>query len=117
MSKNGENVPTNKMNFLTAEQFEQNKVQWGSVLKWQEVPTEVIYHIETVEQITMKSGRVAMVISLVDENGMSLKAFATSCIENDLKDFSLGEEWFIRTLGKCLSSRNPSQSYYHYEFM
>ena len=29
--KNGENVPTSKMNFPTAEQFEQNKVQHGSI--------------------------------------------------------------------------------------
>ena len=86
-------------------------VQCGSILKWQEVPMKVIYYIETVEQITTKSGRVTMVISLVDEDGASLKAFATSCHENDLKDYGLGEEWFIRSLGKCPSSRNLRQSY------
>ena len=74
------------MNFPLTKEFEENKVQCGSILKWQEVPTEVIYHIETVEQITMKSG-VATVASLVDENGVSLKAFTTSCLEKDLVDF------------------------------
>ena len=58
-----------------------------------------------------------MLVSLGDEDGTSLKAFATSCLENDLKDFGLGEEWFIGPLGKCPSTRNPSQSYYHYEIM
>ena len=77
----------------------------------------VVYHIETVEQITTKLGRVTMVVSLVDEDGMSLEAFATSCLENDLKDFNLGKEWFIKLLGKQPSSRNPSQRYYHYEIM
>ena len=88
-----------KIKVPTAEQFEQNKVLHNSVLKWQEVPSEVIYHIETVEQITTKS-RVATVISLVDEDGISFKAFATSCLEKDLKDFGWGEELFIRSLGK-----------------
>ena len=64
------------------------------------MPTKVIYHIETVKQITTKSGRVTMVISLVDEDGMSLKAFTNSCLKNDLKDFGLGEELLIKPLGK-----------------
>ena len=50
------------------------------------MPTEVIYRIESVEDIPTKS-EVATVISLVDEDGMSLKAFATSCLEKDLGDF------------------------------
>ena len=78
---------------------------------------KVICHIETVEQITTKLGRVTMVINLVDEDGTSLKALVTSCLKNDLKDFGLGGEWFIRPLSKQLSSRNLSQSYYHYEIM
>ena len=81
-----------KMSFPTPEQFEQNKVQHGSILKWREVPMKVIYQIETIEQITMKSGRVKMVAILVDESRTSFKAFTTSCFKNDLKDFSLGGE-------------------------
>ena len=38
---------------------------------------KVIYCIETAEQITTRLGRVTMVVSLVDEDGMNLKAFAT----------------------------------------
>ena len=40
-----------------------------------------------------------------------VKAFATSCLENNLNGFGLGEEWFIRILCEHLSSRNTSQSY------
>ena len=54
--------------------------------------TEVIYNIETVEQIATKLGRVAAVVTLVDEDGMSPKAFVTSCLEKDLRDFGWGEE-------------------------
>ena len=53
---------------------------------------KVIYCIETVKLITTKSGRVTMVVSLVDEDGMNFKAFATSCLENNLKEFDLGKE-------------------------
>ena len=58
-----------------------------------------------------------MVISLANEDGMRLKAFATSCLKNDLNDFVLGGEWFIRPLAKRTSSRNSGQSYYHYEII
>ena len=58
-----------------------------------------------------------MVVSLVDKDGTSLKAFTTSYLENDLKDFGLCDKWFIRPLGQCPNSRNPSQSYNHYEIM
>ena len=71
MLKIGENVPASKMSFPTAEQFEQNNVQLGSILKWQEVPTEVIHCIERVDQMTTRLGRVAMIISLVDEDETS----------------------------------------------
>ena len=52
-----------------------------------------------------------MAVNLVDEEGMSLKAFATGCLNNELKDFSVDGEWFIRPLGKQPSSRNPGHSY------
>ena len=68
--KNGENFLSVKMEFLRAEQFEQNKVLQDKILKWREVPTEVTYGIESVEEIAMKVG-VTMVVSLVDDDEMS----------------------------------------------
>ena len=84
---------------------------------WEEVPTEVIYCFEKVGQITTKSERVIMVVSLVDEDGTNFKVFPNDCLENDLRDFGWGEEWFIKSLGKRPSSRDPDQSYYYYEIM
>ena len=34
LSKNDESVPASKMSFPTAEQFKQNKVLLGLILKW-----------------------------------------------------------------------------------
>ena len=78
------------MSFPTPEQFKWNKVECGQVLRWQEVSTDVIYHIEKAGQITTKSGRIIMVVSLVDEDGTSFKAFPAGCLKNDLRDFSWG---------------------------
>ena len=75
------NVSTSKMSFPTLEEFEQ-KCEEG-----QEMPTEVNYRMEKVGQITRKSERVTMVVSLVDEDGTSFKSFPTGCLENDLRDF------------------------------
>ena len=76
------------------------------------MPTEVIYRIESVEEICTKIGS-AMVV----EDGTSFWAFATSCLKNNLRDFDWGDDWFIRPLVKKPSSRNPDQGYYHYEIM
>ena len=54
------NVFTSKVEFPSAEQFEQNKVECSQMVSWKEVPTEVIYYIEKVGQITKKSGKVIM---------------------------------------------------------
>ena len=43
--------PPVKVSISTPEHFEQNMVQHGPILKWQEVLTKVIYHIETVHEI------------------------------------------------------------------
>ena len=100
--------------FSTLEQFERAKVQVDQILKWREVPTEVIYRIEKVEWIRTQVGKT-MVISPANQDGERLKAFATSCLMKDLKDSS--DECYIRPLGKRDSSKNPGQSYYHYELM
>ena len=52
------------------------------------MPTGVIYQIESVEEITTKSGRVTVAVILVDEDGTSLKAFTISCLQKDLKDLT-----------------------------
>ena len=40
------------MDFHTAEQFDQNKFQTdNTILKWREVPTDIIYQIDNVENM------------------------------------------------------------------
>ena len=72
MFKNGK--PIKMSSFPTPDQFERNKVQLDQILKWPDVPTEVIYRIEKVEWIRTKVGD-AMVVSLVNKNGEKHKAF------------------------------------------
>ena len=79
--------------------------------------TEVFCCIEKVGQITTKSGRVIIVISLVDEDGKSFKTFPTGCLKNDLKYFGWDDEWSIKSLRNWPCSRNPDQSHYHYVIM
>ena len=79
------------MEFPTEVDFNEYKAQHESVLNLQDMRTEIIYHIESVERKISKFGE-SMVISLVDRDGKTLKAFATSCLEKDLKDFSWKEK-------------------------
>ena len=94
------NASASKIEFPTAEEFEQKKAECCQILRWEEVPTEVIHRTEKVRQITTKLGSVTIVATLIDEDGASFKAFHTGCLENDLRDFGWGEEWFIKSLGK-----------------
>ena len=58
------------------------------------------------------------IVTLCDEEGKKFRAFATSCLKNDLYDFdNLDGKLFVRSLGKKQSNKNPGQSFYHYELM
>ena len=103
------------MEFPTKEQFEQNKIQLGKIIKWREVPTEVIYYLKKVEHIKTKEEEKATILILIDKDGKQLKAFATPNLINDLKDYKKG--CFIKSIGKKKSSINPDRSYYKYEIM
>ena len=61
------------MNFPTAEQFEQNKIQTdNTILKWREVPTDIIYRIDDVEKINTQIGE-AMVVALSNKDGNNMR--------------------------------------------
>ena len=107
MSKNGESIPASKNQLHNDVRIRSKQGKLGQIPKWREVPTKVIYHTETVKQVTMKSGRVATVVSLVDENGTSLKAFTTSCFEKDLVNFGLGEDMVHQTFEQASELQKP----------
>ena len=67
------------MNFITPEQFEQNKNKHDKIQKWRDVPKNVIYQIENVEEIPSTNGN-ATIVTLSDEYEKKLTAFATSCL-------------------------------------
>ena len=106
------------MDFPTAEEFDYEKIHNDrTILKWREVPTGVIYHIEDVMKISTRVG-ISTIVRLCDEEGRRFKAFVTNCLKNDLYDFdNLDGELFIRSLGKKQRNNNPGQFFYHYELM
>ena len=106
------------MDFPTAEQFEQNKIQTdNTILKWREVPTDIIYRIDGVDKMNTQIGE-AMVVALSDKDGNNMRVFATSILKNDLRDFKPEyQTWYIKSIGKRQSKKNPGQSFYHYELM
>ena len=105
------------MSFLTAEEFEQRKVQHDSIIAWRDVPQNVIYRVENVQDIPTQKGR-AMVVSLVDVEGKQFKAFATNILEKALADFNWNSgTYFIKSLGLKQSTTCPGKSYYHFELV
>ena len=101
--------------FMTEEQFNERKSQHESIRPWREVPVEVIYYIENVEEILTSNGKNATVVTLCDSSGERLKAFATSILARDLEGSTTG--YFIKSLGLKASTKNKGQSYYRYELV
>ena len=64
------------MEFPTEEQFEQIKVLHHKALKWREVPTDIIYQIESVEERSTMIGN-AMVVNLVGKYGSRFSPIRT----------------------------------------
>ena len=104
------------MDFITEEEFEQNKNKHDQIQRWRDVPLKVIYQIENVEEIPSKNGN-ATIVTLSSENKEKLTAFATSCLIKDLKDFGWGETYYIKSLGLKNSNKNLGQKYYAYDLV
>ena len=98
--------------FLSVDQFEALKTE--NIMKWRDVPTGIIYKIETIEEIKTKKGP-ATVISLVDCNGLRYRTWATGMLSRDLKNRT--GKLFIKPLKKKESTKNPGQFYYDYELV
>ena len=56
-----------KYEFITPEQFEQNKNKHDQIQRWRDVPLNVIYRIENVEEIPSKNGN-ATIVTLSDKD-------------------------------------------------
>ena len=82
------------------------------VVPWRYVLQNVIYRIENVHKVQTTYG-YGKVLSLVDREGGKMKAYATSRMVGDLKDFEWGK-FYIKLLGSRQSTKKPSQSYYLY---
>ena len=104
------------MNFITPEQFEQNKNKHDQIHKWRDVPLKVIYRIEKVEEISSKNGN-ATIVTLSDKDEKKLTAFATTCLIKGLKDFCWCETYYIKSLNLKKSNKILGQKYYAYDLV
>ena len=95
--------------FISEAEFNKG-IKAREVLPWRDVPQNVIYHIEDVQEVKTMYG-YQKVLSLVDRDGNKISAYATSRMVDDL------EGSYIKSLGLRQSTKNPSQSYYHYELL
>ena len=106
---------TNKeMHFLTVDQFEALKSEYESIKKWRDVPTGIIYKIESVEEVKTKKGW-STIVNLIDCDGLRSRAWATSVLSEDLKDKT--GTCYIKPLEKKESTKNPGQFYYDYDLV
>ena len=102
------------MPFLSSDQFESLILSHESIMKWRDVPTGIIYKIESVEEVKTKKGD-ATVVNLIDCDGDRMRAWATSVLRDDLRNKTV--TCYIKPLGKKESTKNPGKFYYDYKLV
>ena len=112
------------MKFPTAEEFEQRKETLQSIIKWREVPDNVIYHVKSVSFIATLSDfnnnrhELAMYAELQDEEGNEYKSWLPERLSNKLKDYTLKNKIaFIKSKGLKQSEANPERQYFDFDIM
>ena len=111
------------MKFPTAEEFEQRKETSQQIIKWREVPENVIYHVKSVSYIATQSDfnnghELTMYAELEDEKGNESKSWLPERLSNKLKDYTLKNKIaFIKSKGLKQSEANPERQYFDFDIM
>ena len=84
------------------------------ILKWRELPTGVIYKIKEAEKFKTAYG-LSTNVTLKSKDDKKIKSFTTSCLQQDLQDFSVDKDWYIRSTGLKKSINN--YDHYHYQLI
>ena len=102
--------------FPSEEDFEQNKEVQESIMKWRELPMNIIHKINSVELKDTKYGE-ATILTLENEVGDIFKCWSNQRLAEELKDFGWKDETcYLKSLGLVPSIKNPSHKYYKYDF-
>ena len=110
------------MEFPTVEAFEQNKEQLVPIMKWRELPENIIYHVISVTAIETPAAEfgpgTAMYAEVEDGERNQYKVWlpARLCIE--LKDYGWhSREAFFCPKGLKQSEKNIDRQYFDYDIM
>ena len=102
--------------FPSEEDFDQYKEAKATILKWRDVPMNIILKINKVERINTQIAE-ATILTLENEEGDIFKCWSNQRLGDELKDFGWKDEkCYVRSLGLPPSTINPSQKYYAYDF-
>ena len=100
--------------FPSEEDFEQNKEVQESIMKWRELPMNIIHKINNVELKDTQFGE-GTILTLENIKGEISKCWSNQRLAGELKDFGWKDEnCYIKSLGLIPSIKNPSHKYYKY---
>ncbi len=101
--------------FPTSEEFQKDVVSKQTVMKWKEVPLNIIFQVTEVKRSEGKFGPI-VILTLESEQGEIFKCWSNQRLGEELADFQwLDDECYVKSLGLVPSKRNPGQQYYSYE--
>ena len=95
---------------------------------WRELPLNTWLQITQQKDVKLERG-VVKILSLLESNGTSLKAWSTINITRDIEDIQKKRDaekrsrklppanLYVKYLGKKVSTTNPRRTYFNTEFM
>ena len=100
--------------FPSEEEFNQNKETKDNLMKWRDVPVNIILKINKVDRIETQYG-IAVILTLENVENKIFKCWSNQMLADELKDFGWREEeCYVKSLGMVTSMKNPSRKYFSY---
>ena len=84
--------------FPSEEEFNQNKETKYNLMKWRDVPVNIILKVTNVDQINTKFGQ-AFILTLENQNGEICKCWSNLRLGDELVDFGWRDECYLNLWG------------------
>ena len=107
--------------FPTVEEFEQNKDQYVPIIKWRELPENVIYHVNSVGKFDTPSKFVSTSVMygvFHNKKGELFKVWLPERLCGELVDYAFNNmDAFVRSKGLKQSEKNSERNFFDYDIM
>ena len=109
-------ISSSEFDTLGSETKRRKLVEESPALHWKQLPLKVIYKIENIKKVVVKS-KPAMILSLANKEGDTYKVWATSRLCKEIASCTEDANLYIRSLGQKECETIDNGWYYDYDLV